>query len=286
MLKLARVLFAISLTTAIAHADGILISWSPSTLDGVTRATFEAAKTRPTHEILAGNKRVTSWPEAYLLLVAANEHRFDKDFLLTLTAQLTDTTESKLASASRLIIWERITSGDLVFEGKGMQVADDLFTVAGRANWILRNVAEKNFGYVKPLPRADDLVALQKKWRKWISGDEQMADAIDPYATDVKGLEEIRSKEALQALIVSLRPSETKDALTHDCLQRLYQRDELPSDPADPAKLCSPDTYAQTYLAKLTNVQEPHDAKWWSEWWTAHERELVWDQKSATFRAP
>jgi hypothetical protein len=49
---------------------------------------------------------------------------------------------------SRLIIWERISRGEILFEGQGVQIEDDLFQVAGRANWILRNLYAKNFGHV------------------------------------------------------------------------------------------------------------------------------------------
>jgi len=251
MMNAKSLLMLMLLLPAAAHADGVLISWGPNMLEGVTASTFELAKTRPAHEILANNKNAASWPDAYLALVGAREHQFDQAFLVTLTSQLTDRAEVKLAKTSRLIIWERIASGDILFEGKGLQVSDDLFTVAGRANWILRTITGKNFGYVKPAPREEDLLALQKKWRKYLS-DGELPGFTEPYPTEVKGLEEIRSKEALHALIVSLQSSDA--------------------------------AYTHTYLAKLTSVAEPHDAQWWSDWWTVHERGLVWDPKSGSFR--
>ena len=44
--------------------------------------------------------------------------------------------ETKLAGTKRLIVWERITSGEILFEGMGREIDDDVFRVAGRANWV------------------------------------------------------------------------------------------------------------------------------------------------------
>lgn len=265
------------------QADGILISWSPQYLKGASQETFDAAKGLPIEAIIANNTRVNSWPDAYHLLVAANEHKDDKAFLRKLADQLTDSTTHKLADTSRLIIWERITSGDLLFEGKGLQVSDDLFSVAGRANWLLRTLTGRKFGYVKPNTGLSELKVIHTRWLAWLSG-EQVPDVPDAYPTEEKGLEEIRSLEALEALITSLKPSEAKTDLTKRCLNTLYQLSELPSDPANPARLCSPDTYTAMFLANLTDVEGTHDFSWWSMWWSAQRQNLKWDAKSGKFR--
>ncbi len=182
-----------------------------------------------------------------------------------------------------MIIWERITLGDILFEGKGMQVTDDLFSVAGRANWILRMTTRHKFGYVRPHQKAAELKALRDRWQKWLDG-EAIADVPDSFPTTDKGLEEFRSPEALEALIVSLRPSDAKAGVTKACLASLYHLDELPADPANPAMLCSPDTYTTGYLAVLTDVEGPHDAAWWAMWWSSQRGKLTWDEKAGKFR--
>jgi hypothetical protein len=231
---------------------------------------------------LAGNLTAASWPDVYHLLLGADAHKADKVFLRKLSEQLTNRTERKLAKTSRLIVWKRITSGDIQFEGKGLQVDDDLFTVAGRANWILRTLTKKKFGYV--LPEADEtsLKSLQSRWRSWLDG-ESVAEVADPYPTAVKGLEEIRSLAALEALIVSLQPGEAKERVTKKCLSLVYHLDELPADPTSQARYCSPDTYTAGYLPELTEEKESHDAAWWGKWWAAHGKHLRWNPETGKF---
>src|SRR5258708_2150738 len=252
-----RSCLVVALFTLIVNAriygDGVLISWSPDYLEGASQASFDEAKKLPVQTILDRNATARSWPDAYHLLLAANEHKNDRALLAGLVDQLTDASEHKLADTTRLIIWERITSGDILFEGKGLQVSDDLFSVGGRANWILRTITQHTFGIVRPQTPAAERKALQSRWRSWLAG-EKIADLSEAYPTDIQGLSEIRSLEALQALIVSLRPSESKTRLTKECLRKLYQLDELPADPANPARLCSPDTYTTGFLSNLTDV--------------------------------
>lgn len=283
-LALTLILVAAVLAAPAAIADGTLMSWSGRDLKGSSRESFDAAKKKSPKESLEKNRSIATWPEAYHLLLAANEHRTDKQFLAGLAAQVTDTTERRLAHTERLIIWERIVSGEILFEGKGLQISDDLFTVAGRANWILRTITGRNFGHVKPgTPRAE-LLRLQHRWQQWLAGEE-VPDHQDPYPSKVEGLEEIRSLTALNALIVSLRPSEGKRTAMAMCLHQLYGLDTLPSDPGHPARLCIPDTYTHSYLAKLTDVSEQHDSEWWARWWEDHKNALRWDADTARFRA-
>lgn len=73
-----------------------------------------------------------------------------------------------LENSADLIIWERIESKELQFYGHGWVVDDDLFTVAGRVSWLLRDVAGEQFGSVKPKSTKDELTTLKKKWSDWL----------------------------------------------------------------------------------------------------------------------
>jgi hypothetical protein len=87
----------------------------------------------------------------------------------------------------------------------------------------------------------------------------------------------------LEALIISLKPSEAKDALTKASLTLLYKLDDLPKDPNSPAHLCNPDTYTHRYLETLTGIMEKHDHKWWSEWWSKNQKALQWNAELDRF---
>jgi hypothetical protein len=147
---------------------------------------------------------------------------------------------------------------------------------------MLRNLTKKNFGYVKPNSSADGLRKLQQKWMSFFGG-EQVEEFEDPYETSEKGLGEIRSREALEALIVALKPNEAKDRTTKDCLQRLYKTDKLPSDESSPASLCDPDTLTHRYLSIVTDVEDKHDHDWWKSWWEKNQNKLEWKREQGKF---
>lgn len=276
---------AFAIATQTANADGILLTWSPGDIIGVTEQTFNEAKLVKVDDILKKNLNVSTWGDTYLLAVGASANKENKTLLNGLVAQLTDTTKVNLKDTNRLIIWERIKSGEILFEGKGFQINDDLFTVAGRANWILRNLSRKNLGYVKSNSTPEELTALQQKWTRWIKG-ESVEEVANPYATSIKGLEEIRSREALEALIISLKPSSEKEKLTKDCLKRLYNTDKLPSDPNSPATMCSPDRYTHGYLRVITGITDQHDYDWWKKWWDTNANLLKWSPENGLFVVP
>jgi len=266
------------------NADGILLSWSARDVPGITEQSFNAAKQLKAEEILKKNLDVSSWADAFLLMVGANSHAKDETLLKGLASQIASKSRAGLKAANRLIIWERITSGEIQFEGKGYQVSDDLFTVAGRANWMLRNLTKKNFGYVKPNTSEEGLAKLQQKWTRWLSG-EQVEEYQNPYPSSEKGLEEIKSPEALEALIVSLKPTSEKEKLTKDCLKRLYNTDKLPDDPDSPAALCSPDKYTYGYLVVITGIKDRRDYAWWKNWWETNKNQLAWNREKGIFEA-
>lgn len=215
-------------------------------------------------------------------MVSANQHKGNQTLLKALAAQLTNNTKADLKATNRLIIWERITSGEIQFEGKGYQVTDDLFTVGGRANWMLRNLSKKNFGYVRPTTSTEDLAKLQQTWLRWLNG-EKVEDVQEKYVSTQKGLEEIRSPEALEALINSLKPNTEKEKVTVDCLKRTYKVDKLPDDPSAPAAFCNPDKYAHGYLAVISSVTDKHDYTWWSSWWATNKNNLKWNSEKGVF---
>ena len=49
-----------------------------------------------------------------------------------------------------------------------------LFVVAGRANWMLRNLTKRNFGYVRPTTSEEELSRLQQKWTRRLSGEHMI----------------------------------------------------------------------------------------------------------------
>ena len=282
IIKLALLSATLFFAATVAEADGILLTWSARDVPGITEESFNAAKSLAAEEIPKKNLALSSWPEAFLLMVSANGHKADQAMLKALAVQLTNNTKADLKATNRLIIWERITSGEIQFEGKGYQVPDDLFTVAGRANWILRNLTKKNFGYVRPTTSNQELEKLQQTWLRWLSG-EQVDDVQEQYVSSQEGLKEIRSLEAVEALIISLRPTPEKEKLTVDCLKRIYKVDKLPDDPNSPASMCSPDKYTHSYLAVISEVKDQHDSAWWSSWWARNKTNLKWNPETAKF---
>jgi hypothetical protein len=282
---LKKLFFSLVLLCSLhAFADGILISWSATNLDGMTKERFEVAQKWKTNEIIAKNLSVTSWPDAYLLLVASMQRKTDKALINGLIQQLGDKTSVKLQYTSRLIIWERIITGEILFEGKGMQIDDDLFSVAGRANFILRNITNNNFGLVDMTPTTEELTALQQKWTDYANA-KFVEQYENPYDTDKEGLEEIRSLTAFEALIVSLKPSAEKETLTKNCLRKMYALDELPKEKGNPATYCSPDTYTMMYLVTLIGDKGYDDKsyEWWTKWWADNKSKLTWNKEKGHF---
>ncbi len=258
------------------------MSWSPRDLEGMTEQHWNTAKEQSVTKVLEANKKVETWPEAYLCLLGANAHKDDKTLREGLVALLADQSEQGLTRTGRLIVWERISSGDILFEGKGLQIEDDVFTVAGRSNWILRAITKKNFGYLRSNPSAESLRTLQDKWTRWLAGHD-VPEYATPYSSQAEGIEEIRSLAAVEALILSLQPNKEKDRKTAECLRSVYHLDKLPTEPDAPGRLCSPDSWAHTYLAKVTDVAEEHDPTWWKKWWDKNRAALVWDANTARF---
>lgn len=285
MNKISIIFISLTLLTTTVKADGILMAWSPRDLTGMTEERFNASKKWSTSEVLNKLKTATEWPDIYLLLIASKQYKEDKVFIDSLINQLPDITQSQIRFTSRLIIWERIISGDILFEGKGVQISDDLYKVSGRANWLLRNLAGKNFGNIRINSTINNLLQLKEKWVSWRSG-VNVLEFKNPYETSVKGLDEIKSLEAFEAIIISLKNTGDKERLTKECLKKLYNLSELPTDPGSPANFCSPDTYSNLYLTKLSGIEEKHSFEWWMKWWEENKSRLVWNKETAKFDLP
>jgi len=279
------VLSLLVLGTAIQaiHGEGPLGSWSPRDLDGMTKRRWEAATNRTQEQLLTLNRGLKTWPEACEVVTGAQEYAGSTEFLGQVAAQLTDATMKRLDLTSRLIQWERVRAGELIFPGRGFVVFDDVFTVAGRANWILRTVTEKNFGFVKPGATEDELARLQRTWKSYLAG-EQPAEVELPFRSEVGGEDELFDLIAVEVIIRSLAPSEAKQMLVRTCLTKVGAT-ELPSDPEQPAALCNPDQYARMFLRQVTDVEIEQSPEGWSAWWAENKDRLRWNQKKGKFES-
>ena len=85
-----------------------------------------------------------------------------------LIKRLTIKKEIGLINSADLIIWERIKNKQMEFYGHGGNCADDLFTIAGRANRLLTVITGEDFGNVSMYSTKEQLVELQRSWIKWL----------------------------------------------------------------------------------------------------------------------
>jgi hypothetical protein len=282
LLKPLLLVLTLCLVCHTANAEGVLMEWSASDVGGMNKESYNAAKQLGSEEIRSKNLEVSTWADAFSLMLGSLQHPGDKQLIDGLVAQLTNSTKSDLKMTNRLIIWERISSGEVQFEGTGYQIEDDLFTVAGRANWMLRYLTKKNFGYIKPNSSDADRAMLQQNWTLWSEG-KPVEEYANPYPSQEKGMEEIRSPQAIEALVVALKPSSEKDRLTKNCLKKLYKLDELPADISAPGAMCNPDQYIAVYLSRITGIEDSHDSAWWKNWWNTNKDQLAWNSEKAQF---
>jgi hypothetical protein len=273
-----------ALVPTFAFSDGTLVSWGPQSIAGMTQERWNAAKALDTAAILQRVRAASSWAECYEALLGLKNRKDDHDLLRRIVAEVSSATSGKISGTDGLIIWQRIRSGDILFVGKGLWVEDDLFRTAGRANWLLRVVLQKNFGPVTPSSTSQELKELQSKWESYLAG-KSLEEYESQYQTTVKSYQAIRSLPALQALVVSLQPSAEKDAYTKQCLKNIYGLDALPSESGNPARLCNPDQWTNLYLAALTGITESHNSSWWAAWWSENQELLRWDPGTGQFLA-
>lgn len=284
-IKMKKLLLALSCCWYLNTAQaGILMYWGPRDLNGMAETEFNAAKSWSMEKIIQTLSTTTDWPQLYLAEVSAQKYKKNKQFIHELISLTSDNRVIELHNTSRLIIWPRITSGEIFFEGPGAQLNDDIFHVAGRANWFLHELVDKNFGYVSVNATPEELRSLQQKWKRWYLG-KKVPEYINPYDSKNHGLSDINSPEALEAIIYSLKPSEQKDQYMYRCLSRVYKLKEMPTEKYHPAKLCNPDNYSYRYLAKLTEIKQPQSLSWqeWRQWWATNKNHLFWNKETAKF---
>lgn len=92
-------------------------------------------------------------------------------FIPELILMLTDTTYIGLENAGGITIWSRMKDNAEVLKQNPLnyQIDDDIFTIAGRASWILKRLTKNEFGIVKPNTTQKDLLTIQKQWIKWLN---------------------------------------------------------------------------------------------------------------------
>jgi hypothetical protein len=284
--QVGLLLLTLLLSAQKASADDLMGAWNVRDVQGVTEKDIEAARRLGVADVEKRNLKVASWADAFLTMVGANQHKGDKVLLSALIAQLTDKTKTDLKNTSRLIIWERVTTGEILFDPMGgYQINDDLFTVAGRANWMLRSSTKKNFGYVKPNTSAEELTKLQQKWSRWLQG-EQIEEHSDEYVLTKNRSNELKkglnSLEALEGLITSLKPHSSKEKRRAECVNTLRSVYGANSSTST-FDVCKPDLITQTYIYLITGIKSRHDYDWWKRWLDTNKSQLVWNKEKEIF---
>lgn len=267
------------------NAQKLLTSWSQQNIENYTKEMYDEAQKLNPSELLEKNLNAKSWSEVFLTLNASiNNYSTNKDYLKSLTNQLVDNRITKLQGTSRLIIWDRIISGDITFEGKGLVIENDLFKVAGRANQILQNLTKKNFGYVTINSTEKNLKEIQSSWLKYL--DDQPIEEFKPIEFKNSKIPEVSSLKAIEALIISLQSNPLKDEITKRCLKNVYKLDEMPTDKSSSAVYCNPDTYTYAYLAMLFGDEKKDDTKdaiWWLNYWKTNKTKLSWSDDKGIY---
>ena len=86
-----------------------------------------------------------------------------------LVARLSDKRKIGLTNTADLIIWDRIGSGDLTFYGHGGSITEDVFTVAGRASWILNQLTGEEFAVVHGNLTKEQSERFKKHWIDYLN---------------------------------------------------------------------------------------------------------------------
>jgi hypothetical protein len=70
-----------------------------------------------------------------------------------------------------LLIPVRADLGDLQDQGHGVTVWDDLFIVAGRANWVLEETTCRTFGSIDLFTKPTRLKLISSLWQRYLDGE-------------------------------------------------------------------------------------------------------------------
>ncbi|MGG5578309.1 hypothetical protein ACPDHL_13335 [Myroides sp. C15-4] len=268
-----------------SFSQKLLTSWSQQNIENYTKEMYDEAQNLSSAELVEKNVNDEYWSEVFLTLNASlNHHAKDIDFLHALTEQITDKTQTNLKGSSRLIIWDRISSGDLTFEGKGIVFENDLFTVAGRANQLLQSLTNKNFGFITIETSQEELESIKNKWQAHLAG--KPVDEFQPVKFQNSKIPEISSLAAIKALVISLQENPIKNQLTKKCLHDLYNLEELPKEKGSSASYCNPDTYTYAYLGMVFGHKKADDDKnatWWLNFWNENQNKLIWNSSAGIY---
>ena len=85
-----------------------------------------------------------------------------------LVARLTQKTKIGIENSADLIISDRMWTGDLKFYGHGGGMQEDIFTIAGRASWILNELTGENFATVRIGLTQEEALEYQKMWSEYL----------------------------------------------------------------------------------------------------------------------
>ncbi|MEL7535118.1 MAG: hypothetical protein AAFN10_27695, partial [Bacteroidota bacterium] len=79
-----------------------------------------------------------------------------------------------------IIIWDRVDSGDMVLDGPGAEIKDDLFAVAGRANYLLKNLTGEDFGDIGLNTSVEERLFIRDQWVNWLLNLENGQSFVSP----------------------------------------------------------------------------------------------------------
>jgi hypothetical protein len=282
-----KILFFVSLVFCYyeSFSQKILTSWSQQNIENYTKEMYDEAQSLTSSELLMKNINDKTWSAVFLTLNASvNNYSKDAVHLAGLANQIVNSQETKLQGTSRLIIWDRIVSKDIIFEGKGLVIDNDLFKVGGRANQILQSLTNKNFGFVTANSTDKELEGIKGKWLAYLSN--KPVEQYKPLEYKNTKIPEISSLIAIQALITSLQENPKKQQMVETCLKKVYNLDEMPKDKGSPATYCDPDIYTFAYLGMLlgdAKFDSNKDAKWWQMFWDTNHNKLVWNVEKGIY---
>ena len=122
-MKKKTLILVLIITFNFSYSQKLLTSWSQQNIENYTKEMYDEAQKLTSAELLTKNLNDKSWSEVFLTLNASvNNYSKDNLYLNSLANQLTNKTETRIEGTSRLIIWDRIISKDLIFEGKGLVI--------------------------------------------------------------------------------------------------------------------------------------------------------------------
>jgi len=85
-----------------------------------------------------------------------------------LVARLSMKKKIGIENSADLIIWDRIRTGDLNFYGHGGGIDEDIFTIAGRASWILNELTGEDFATVQIGLTKEQAIEFKNMWTQYI----------------------------------------------------------------------------------------------------------------------